>query len=77
VPFSLVTWFMSMPKDGNYRPLAEWCRRGYTNSSDGRALLVDLPSPEGGFTIDRTAVESAKMKWFEIAPPEKLRHYRN
>jgi hypothetical protein len=76
-PFPLLTWFMSMPNDERYRPLAEWCRREYTNSNDGRALLVELASPEGGFTIDRTRVESAKMKWFEIAPPEKLRYYRD
>ena len=75
-PLPLVTWFMSMPHDERYRPLAEWCRREYTDSNDGRALLVDLASPEGGFTIDRTAVRTAKMKWFEIAPPERLRHYR-
>lgn len=76
-PLPLVTWFMSMPNDERYRPLAEWCRREYTNIGDGRALLVDLESPEGGFTIDRAAVRSANMKWFEIAPPERLRHYRN
>jgi hypothetical protein len=75
-PLPLVTWFMSMPNDERYRPLADWCRREYTNCSDGRALLVDLASPEGGFTIDRTAVGTAKMKWFEIAAPERLRASR-
>jgi hypothetical protein len=75
-PFPLVTWFMSMPNDERYRPLAEWCRREYTDCDQGRALLVDLVSPEGGFNIDRTAVRSARMRWFEIAPPERLRHYR-
>lgn len=73
-PHPLVTWFMSMPNDERYRPLAEWCRREYTNGIDGRALLVDLASPEeqGGFNIDRTAVPSAKMKWLEIAAPARL-----
>lgn len=75
-PFPLVTWFMSMPNDERYRPLAEWCRREYTNSDGGRALLVDSESPDGGFNIDRTEARSAKMKWFVIAPPERRRHTR-
>lgn len=75
-PFPLVTWFMTMPNDECYRPLSEWCRREYTNCDQGRALLVDLASPEGGVNIDRTALRSAKMKWLEVAPPEKLRRYR-
>jgi hypothetical protein len=75
-PFPLVSWLETMPSDEHYRPLAEWCRGEYTNIDQGRALLVDLRSPEGGVNIDRTALRSAQMKWFEVAPPERLRHYR-
>lgn len=74
-PLPLVTWFMTIPNDECYRPLAEWCRREYTNSEQGRAFLVDLASPEPGVNIDRTALRSGKMKWLEIAPPERLRRY--
>jgi len=74
-PFPLVTWLETMPNDDCYRPLAEWCRREYTNIDQGRALLVDLASPEGGVNIDRTALRSAKIKWFEVVPPERLRHF--
>jgi hypothetical protein len=72
-PFSLVTWLETMPNDECYRPLAEWCRREYTNIDQGRALLVDLQSPVGGVNIDLTVPRSAQMKWFEVAPPERLR----
>jgi hypothetical protein len=75
-PFPLVTWLQTMPNDECYRPLAEWCRREYTNIDQGRALLVDLQSPGGGVNIDRTVLRSAQMKWFEVAPPERLRRYR-
>jgi len=75
-PFPLVTWLESMRNDECYRPLAEWCRREYTNIDQGRALLVDLASPEGGVNIDRSALRSAKIKWFEVVPPERLRRYR-
>ena len=76
-PFPLVTWWETMPNDERYRPLAEWCRREYTSIDQGRALLVDLQSPEGGVNIDRTALHSAQTKWFEVAPPERLRRYRS
>jgi hypothetical protein len=75
-PFPLVTWLETMPNDECYRPLAEWCRREYTNIDQGRALLVDLQLPGGGVNIDRTVLRSAQMKWFEVAPPERLRRYR-
>lgn len=65
-----------MPNDERYRPLAEWCRQEYTNIDRARALLVDLQSPEGGVNIDRTALRSAPIKWFEVVPPERLRRYR-
>jgi hypothetical protein len=75
-PFPLVTWLETTPNDECYRPLAEWCRREYTSIDRGRALLVDFPSSAGGLNINRTALHSAKMKWFEIVPPERLRHFR-
>jgi hypothetical protein len=61
-PFPLVTWWETMPNDESYRPLAEWCRREYTNVDQGRALLVDLQSPDGGVNIDRTALRSAQIR---------------
>jgi hypothetical protein len=75
-PFPLVTWLETMPSDECYRPLAEWCRREYTNIDQGRALLVDLQSPGGGVNIDGIDLRSAQMKWFEVAPPERLGSYQ-
>jgi hypothetical protein len=76
-PFPLVTWLETMPNDECYRPLSEWCRREYTHPDQGRAFLVDSMSPKPGALIGRTALHSARMKWFEVAPPERLRRYAN
>jgi hypothetical protein len=75
-PYPLVTWFEKMPDDECYRPLAEWCQREYTSSEQGRALLVDLASRRGEGKTDRNALCSGRLKWFEVAPTEKLRPYR-